>query len=305
MKNLTIIRHMLLYMTFFLSCGTALAAEFAITLDDPRVSDTPVFAAGILDQKIRSQLKAAKLQAALFVCGQRIDSDAGNTLLSQWDADGHLIANHSYSHLYYHSKKITSKRYIDDIRQGHEIIKGYKNFTPLYRYPYLKEGNTAQKRDLVRQWLSKQGYGYGYVTIDASDWYISNRLDAKRKKGEAVDMAAYKAFYLRHLWDRANYYDQLANKVIKRSPKHTLLLHHNTINALFLTDVIEYFQSKGWQKIHAKEAFTDSVYKAEPQHLPAGESIIWSLAKEKGDKSLRYPAEDGRYLEADMDKLGL
>jgi hypothetical protein len=41
--------------------------------------------------------------------------------------------------------------------------------------------------------------------------------------------------------------------------------------------------------------------------LPAGESIIWSLAKEKGTiaKSLRYPAEDGASENARMNKLGL
>ena len=41
--------------------------------------------------------------------------------------------------------------------------------------------------------------------------------------------------------------------------------------------------------------------------LPAGESIVWALAKEKGTipKSLRYPAEDGDYETARMNKLGL
>ena len=41
--------------------------------------------------------------------------------------------------------------------------------------------------------------------------------------------------------------------------------------------------------------------------IPAGESIVWSLAKEKGTiaKSLRYPAEDGEYENAQVDKLGL
>jgi len=41
--------------------------------------------------------------------------------------------------------------------------------------------------------------------------------------------------------------------------------------------------------------------------LPAGQSIVWSLAKEKGTiaKSLRYPAEDGEIEKARLDKLGL
>ena len=41
--------------------------------------------------------------------------------------------------------------------------------------------------------------------------------------------------------------------------------------------------------------------------MTAGESIAWSLAKEKGTiaKSLRYPAEDGENETARMNKLGL
>jgi len=67
------------------------------------------------------------------------------------------------------------------------------------------------------------------------------------------------------------------------------------------------FKSRGWRLIDAETAFTDSVFAAEPKLLPAGESIIWALAKATGkiDKDLRYPAEDGEYERAEMDRLGL
>jgi hypothetical protein len=67
------------------------------------------------------------------------------------------------------------------------------------------------------------------------------------------------------------------------------------------------FKAKGWQPIDATEAFNDPVFASKPAVLPAGESLIWSLAKEKGTiaKSLRYPAEDSRYEAARMKRLGL
>jgi hypothetical protein len=109
------------------------------------------------------------------------------------------------------------------------------------------------------------------------------------------------------MWARADYYDQLAHRTLGRSVKHTVLVHFNLLNALFLNDIIEMLQAKGWRLIDAEDAFTDPVFAAKPKVLPAGESIIWSLAKEKGTiaKSLRYPAEDGEYEEARMNKLGL
>ncbi len=95
--------------------------------------------------------------------------------------------------------------------------------------------------------------------------------------------------------------------MLGRSIKHTLLLHHNVINGLFLGDVLQMFAEKGWKLIAAQEAFTDSVFSAEPKTIPAGESIIWALAKEskKFERELRYPAEDSKYEKAKMDRLGL
>jgi hypothetical protein len=40
-----------------------------------------------------------------------------------------------------------------------------------------------------------------------------------------------------------------------------------------------------------------------PNTLPAGESILWALAKERGVNGLRYPAEDGPYEQAILDRV--
>jgi hypothetical protein len=112
---------------------------------------------------------------------------------------------------------------------------------------------------------------------------------------------------MEHMWARAEYYDALARRVLGRPVKHTVLVHFNLLNGLFLGDLIAMFKSKGWQPIDAEEAFTDQIFSARPNVLPAGESIVWSMAKAKRTiaKSLRYPAEDGEYENARMDKLGL
>jgi hypothetical protein len=63
------------------------------------------------------------------------------------------------------------------------------------------------------------------------------------------------------------------------------------LNALFLGDLLDMFKSKGWKLTDAQEAFKDPVFQATPKIVPAGESIIWALAKEAGgfDNLLRYP----------------
>ena len=75
---------------------------------------------------------------------------------------------------------------IDDFKvellKTDSIIRSYDNFIPLFRFPYLKEGNTEEKIFGIRNVLKKHGYKNGYVTIDASDWYINRRLLRKQKK---------------------------------------------------------------------------------------------------------------------------
>lgn len=145
------------------------------------------------------------------------------------------------------------------------------------------------------------------VTIDASDWYISDRLEKRLSQNPNADITPYKNYYLQHLWDRAQYYDGLAQEVLGRRPNHTLLVHHNLLNALFLGGIIQMFKDKGWKLISAEEAFQDPVFNMMPNTLPAGESLIWALAKQTGryDDKLRYPGEDGSYEKEEMDKLGL
>jgi len=282
--------------------------EIAITIDDFNwnkfVRLSPDECNRALLQALRSH---GDLKAALFVACRNVDSDKGKELLREWDRAGHLIANHSFSHKYLNSKNVKADVFTADIARCDEIIRSYPRFQKLFRFPYLKEGDTAAKRDAVRAFLSQQGYRNGHVTIDASDWAIEDRLSARLTKDPGAEVQPYRDFYLAHMWERAQYYDDLARRVLGRSVKHTILMHYNLLNALFLVDLLNMFKSKGWKLIDAREAFKDPVFQAEPKIVPAGESIIWALAKETGkfDDLLRYPGEDSQYEKAKMDKLGL
>ena len=150
-------------------------------------------------------------------------------------------------------------------------------------------------------------YKNGYVTIDASDWYYNLRLIEFMKKNPGKSVEAYKKAYITHLLDRAKFYDDLVFKLLARKIKHSILLHHSLASALFLGDLIKAFKNEGWQVINASYALTGKVYKKIPDIVPAGESIIWGLAKESGkyDDILRYPGEDSKYEEAKLDSLDL
>lgn len=290
--------------------GAASAARPAvsITMDDFALGETPKLTAVERNRRTLDALRErSNLKAALFVTGKYVDNETGKRLLAEWDREGHTIANHSYSHLYYNSAKTDFETFSKDILRGEAVIREFPRFRKLFRFPYLKEGETPEKRDLLRRFLKEQGYRVGHVTIDASDWYVDSRLRERLKKDPNAQLAPYRDYYLDHIWERATYYDDLAKRVIGRSCKHTLLIHFNLLNALFLGDLLKMFEKRGWKLINAGEAFEDPVFASSPDIAPAGESIIWALAKESGkhDRLLRYPGEDGVYEKAKMDKLGL
>jgi peptidoglycan/xylan/chitin deacetylase (PgdA/CDA1 family) len=294
--------------------GSALPAfaaepsQVAITIDDPQTTETPRLTADNRNRAILDALRASSnLKAALFVCGKRVDDEAGRRLLGQWNDEQHIIANHSYSHPYYHSKRIGYEQFIEEILRGEAVIKDQARFRKLFRFPFLKEGETLDKRERIRAFLRERGYRNGHVTIDASDWYVDERLRKRLAQDPDADATAYKDFYLKHIWDRATFYNGLAQKISARPVKHTLLIHHNLLNALFLGDLLSMFKRRGWQLIDAEDAFQDKLFLREPKTLPAGESLLWALVKETGkyDRLLRYPGEDSKYEQAEMDRLGL
>lgn len=292
----------LLFMSSFVG-----ATEISFTVDDPEVSRSPIFTVNERNKKILTAFDRFKVKGALFVCGMRIESQLGKNLLQTWDRRGHLIGNHGYSHLYFNSPKVSFEKYREDFLKVEPLISGLKHFSKYYRFPFLKEGETKKKRDLMREELKLRGYKLGYVSIDASDWYVDQRMRKRLAENPNVDLSAYRDFYLKHVWNRAIFYNNLAKKVYGREIKHTLLIHHSLLNALFLSDLMRMFKDKGWKLISAAEAYQDPVFNLEPMIVPAGESIVWASAKETGkfEDILRYPGEDGEYEKAEMDKMDL
>jgi len=269
----------------------------AITMDDPNTEETPHYSAEERNRRILEQLAARRVQVMLFVCGKRIGSPRGADVLSAFNDAGHLLANHSYSHRNYNDPANTSEALASDIAQCEALIGHHPGFRRRFRFPFLKEGETLQKRDTLRGVLLARGYENGHVTIDASDWAYSARLGARLKADPTIDLAPFRAAYLTHMLDRAHYYDRLATTVTGYSIAHTLLLHHNLLNALFLGDLIDALERDGFRIIAPERAYADPVFAIQPETIPAGESLVWALAHADARlrAGLRYPGEDDTY----------
>jgi peptidoglycan-N-acetylglucosamine deacetylase len=297
---------------FFSECAMGQAKpletpKISFTFDDGSIDDFGAYKLETWNQLLLDNLKKHHLRAILFSAGYNKATARGKYVLSSWNNSGHRIANHTFSHLNFNSKTMTLERFKREMIQNDTIVNKYSNYYPYFRFPYLKEGNTKEKVDGFRQFLKEKGYKNGHVTIDASDWYIDGRLVKRLGENPKADISGFRNYYKEHLLNRALFYDSLAYQLTNRRIHHVMLLHHNLAAALFLDDLITYFKEKGWEVTDADKAYEDKIYEEVADTVPAGESLIWALAKKTGkfEKVLRYPAEDGEYERLFMDQLGL
>jgi hypothetical protein len=276
-------------------------------MDDPSVDMGPFMTWREANRRLLDIFDQRRLKVALFVCGMRVNQPDGQKLLSDWDEAGHSFGNHSYSHLNFNGANVSYERFESDFARNEPIIHPYLHRTNLFRYPGLKEGDTAEKRDRFRAFLKSRGYRNGCVTIDTSDWYVDQRMRERFAHDSSAPTELYRDYLTSHLLDRANFYRQLTLDTLGHDIKHTILVHYRPIEALFLADVMTAFEKAGWEWINADKAFDDPVFLREPRILPAGESMVWALAAESGrfKNRLRYPGEDDIYERPKMDALGL
>jgi peptidoglycan/xylan/chitin deacetylase (PgdA/CDA1 family) len=277
--------------------------RIAVTMDDVNWAAVPAaFSESVLPRLLSA---IGKTPAALFAVGRHVENEEGHGILSAWSRAGHFLGNHTYDHtpLY----RTGPEAFVQGIEKNERILESFPSFRKWFRFPQLKEGDSREARDAVREYLNRRGYRNAHVTVDASDWYYDQRLRKKLADDPSFPVDRFREPYVAHIRDRVGFYDRLSVDVLGRSVPHTLLTHYNLLNALFLGDVLQALEQDGWERIGVEEAYADPVYRDPVDAIPAGESLIWSIAHASGkyEDRLRYPGEDGEYEKPLLDRLGL
>lgn len=268
-----------------LALAAALRAQsLALTLDDgPTLKATPLLSPAQRNEALLRHLRTAGVPAAFFVTsGNGADRPEGFALLKALSDGGQLLANHTATHPDFNAEATTLEAFQADVLACDRLIAPLPGFRKWMRFPYLREGATAEKRDGIRAFLQARGMKIGYVSVDTADWLIDEKLRAKLAKEPQTDLAPWRTLYLAHLEARVRCYDALAHALYGRAIPHTLLLHHNLLNALFLGDALAHFRKLGWTLISPDEAFADPTYAVLPQFLPLDGSVLETTAQALG-----------------------
>lgn len=123
----------------------------ALTFDDgPNMADTVRLSPAERNDALLRQLAEAHLKSILFVT--RMDGDQKrNALIRRWGVEGHEIGNHTATHPDFNQTSLAE--FERELLMCDKAIRDLPGFTRRFRYPYLKEGNTIEKRDGFRAFL--------------------------------------------------------------------------------------------------------------------------------------------------------
>jgi hypothetical protein len=194
------------------------------------------------------------------------------------------------------------KSYVEDIQKAHELIKDYKNFKSWFRFPYLKRGDKEATRDSIRKFLGDSGYFNAYTTIDNFDWSMNSIFENAIRSGATPSKIKVCEAYSELLWGSIKYYDNMALKYLKRSPKHVLLLHENDLAAFCIDDLINYIRSKKWKIISPEDSYTDEIANITPNTLYLGQGRVSGIIHEMTGIKARSKWESVEVLKSEFKK---
>ena len=268
------------------------AQKVAITFDDlPLNGELP---AGVTRVEIARDtlavLKARHVPAAYgFVNARKLEGnpDAAEAL-KIWAA-AEPVGNHTYAHMDLNANAAEAfEREIEENEPALELLAAKDANWRWLRYPFLREGDTVEKRRAVRAYLKARQYRVAQVTLDWEDYLWNTAYARCVTKKDAASIASLRSSYLKYA---AAYLDsgrEMAKLVFGRETNHVLLLHLGAFSSTILPDVLDLLEKKEFTLVTLEEAESDPAYETDPD---AGSKYGGTLLEEWMDaRKIKYPA---------------
>jgi peptidoglycan/xylan/chitin deacetylase (PgdA/CDA1 family) len=267
------------------------AESVAITFDDLPLNGilAPGMTQARVVQDVLAVLKKHRVpQVYGFVNAGKLEGNAdGAEALKLWVAGGERVGNHTYSHLDLHKTK--PEDFFQDVRLDEPTLELLDNGDTWrwLRYPYLREGDTLEKRRAMRKQLHDRGYRIAQVTLDYEDYLWNSAYARCVGKGDKSAIVWLRSSYLTTASQYLDVDRQMAKLVFGREINHVLLLHLGAFSSSILPDLLDLLSRKGFTLVTLDEAQSDPAYDSDPD---AASRFGGTLLEQWMDaRALKYP----------------
>lgn len=223
-----------------------------------------------------------------FVNGTGIDDDTDlQQALHLWLAAGMNIGNHTFTHPALDDT--TAEAYIHDIAANEPTLRQYdpSGDWHWFRYPYLEEGNTVEKREAVRGWLFRNGYRVAQVTLNFQDDDWDDPYGRCLAKHDQAGIDWLKQSYMENAAEFIHLGREEQIVAFGHEVPNVLLLHETDFTTLMLPSLIELLHSQGFRFAPIAKIERNPVYALDPAAPnPGGGSITNQVLDVR---HLRYP----------------
>jgi peptidoglycan/xylan/chitin deacetylase (PgdA/CDA1 family) len=251
-----------------LSASLCLAQKVAITFDDlPLNGDLPPGVTRVeIARDTIALLKKRHAPAAYgFINAKKLEGNADAAeALKVWAAS-EPFGSHTYSHMDLNVNPAEAfEREIEENEPTLELVAPKDANWHWLRYPYLREGETVEKRRAVRAYLLEHGYRVAQVTLDWEDYMWNSAYSRCVAKNDTRSIARLRSSYLDI---ESSYLDlgrDLAKLVYGHDINHVLLLHLGAFSGTILPDALDLLEKKGFKLVTLEEAESDPVYEGDP-----------------------------------------
>jgi peptidoglycan-N-acetylglucosamine deacetylase len=211
-----------------------------------------------------------------FINAKQLErSPDGALALKIWVQGGHPLASHTYDHLSLTRNSVEEfQRQILHNEPPLELLMPPEAFGGRdgkakhtwrwFRYPYLHEGDTLEKRRAIRAFLQANGYRIAQTTLDFED-YLWNSAHARcwyKKDEESIRWL--RESYRQAARDFLRLGVDNSRKVFGRDIHHVLLLHLGSFSSHILPDLFRILDEEGFDIVTLEEAQSDPAYEYDP-----------------------------------------
>ncbi len=215
---------------------------------------------------LSAELKANHLQGTYgFVNAVKLEKDPdAQQALRAWIDAGMNIGSHTWSHISLTDN--TAEEFERNIALNEPALAQYAGSRDWrwFRYPFLWEGDTLEKRRAVRAYLSDHGYRVAQVTLDFEDYAWNSAYCRCSAKQDDAAIAWLRQSYL----DTAAEYIRLGREeqiiAFGREIPNVLLLHETAFTTLMLPELLDLLRKQGFRFAALPKVERDQAYAKDP-----------------------------------------